>query len=265
MQLTTATKYLKSPLKWAGGKSSIIEKVKAIYDNHRDRTWVDLFAGSCALPLAIQPESVVINDINTDLIDFWKWVARNGSIGYPLVNDPFIYYAVRSRFNKLRSPEDFYYLNQTGFNGLCRYSRFNTFNVPYGGWYKDKVRKINYQYDFTKYKEIVKDWNILNLSYKSIFQTIYKLSSDFIFADPPYDDGFVNYSSNGFGWEEQVLLANLLAESNATVIATNKATPRIINLYESLGFNIEIIPVSRSISCNGDRTKVNEMFATRNV
>jgi DNA adenine methylase len=256
---------MKSPLKWAGGKSKLASIIKPLYDKHRDKTWLDLFAGSCALPLILQPESVVINDVNSDLIEFWRWIASDGTIEDSLVNDPFIYYAVRSRFNKHRKPQDFYYLNQTGYNGLCRYSKSNKFNVPYGGYYKEQLREIDYQHDFTKWQEAIQDWIILNYDYKALLNFEFKRNCYFIYADPPYDDGFTKYSKDSFTWSSQVKLANMLAESNTPVVASNKATARILELYEGLGFNVEIIKVGRSISCNGDRQPVDEMLATKNI
>jgi DNA adenine methylase len=161
---------------------------------------------------------------------------------------------MRSQFNQSPSPELFYYLNRTGFNGLCRYNSKGQFNVPFG-----KYKKINYRTDFTEYKDAIANWEITNQS----FQHVPLLPGDFVFADPPYDDGFVNYAPGGFTWENQVELAEKLARHDGFAIATNKATDRIVDLYSSLGFKIEIIEMPRKISCNGDRTPVKEMFAVK--
>ena len=51
------------------------------------------------------------------------------------------FYRYRSRFNELldegressaEAAALFYYLNRTGYNGLCRFNRQGRFNVPFG-------------------------------------------------------------------------------------------------------------------------------------
>src|ERR687896_413085 len=40
----------------------------------------------------------------------------------------------------------FYYLNRTGYNGLCRFNQQGKFNVPFG-----RYKRIDYRKDFTGY------------------------------------------------------------------------------------------------------------------
>lgn len=47
--------------------------------------------------------------------------------------------------------ELFYYLNRTGYNGLCRFNNQGEFNVPFG-----KYKVINYKKDFLVYKKLYK-------------------------------------------------------------------------------------------------------------
>ena len=86
----------------------------------------------------------------------------------------------------------------------------------------------------------------------------------FIYADPPYDAGFTSYSG-AFDWTDQVKLALALASLDCPVVASNKATDRIIDLYKGLGFLIEYVEAPRRISCNGDRKPATEMLATKNI
>jgi DNA adenine methylase len=254
--IKTKSKLIKSPLKWAGGKSSIVPKLLEIWETHRNMRYVDLFAGSAVIPLNLQPKSCVINDSNRHLIDFWRAIRDNDYFLRDMVNDEKIYYEQRDRFNEQPSAIGFYYLNRTCFNGLCRYNKKGQFNVPYG-----KYKTIKYAVDFSEYQKITKDWCILNIDFSSLPLD----KKDFVFADPPYDDGFASYTNVGFGWNEQVLLAEKLAKHSGIAIATNKATSRIIELYSDLGFDIEIVSMPRRISCDGNRKPVDEMFATKNI
>jgi DNA adenine methylase len=49
------------------------------------------------------------------------------------------------------------------------------------------------------------------------------------------------------------------------VVLANQATPRILQLYGSLGYNLRLLDAPRRISCNGDRAPAKEVLATRNI
>jgi DNA adenine methylase len=88
---------------------------------------------------------------------------------------------------------------------------------------------------------------------------------DFVYADPPYDVEFTQYSAGGFSWDDQVRLAEWLAGLRNPVVVSNQATPRILALYGGLGFEIEILSAPRMISSSGDRTPAKEMLASRGI
>ena len=58
-------------------------------------------------------------------------------------------------------------------------------------------------------------------------------AGDFVYADPPYDVEFTQYSQGGFGWDEQVRAAEWLAGHTRAGRAVNQATPRITKLYST--------------------------------
>ena len=89
--------------------------------------------------------------------------------------------------------------------------------------------------------------------------------SDFVYADPPYDVPFTQYSQGGFGWDEQQRAGEWLARHKGPVILSNQATPRIVKLYRSLKFALKFLNAPRRISCTGDRTPAPEVLATRNL
>jgi DNA adenine methylase len=88
---------------------------------------------------------------------------------------------------------------------------------------------------------------------------------DFVYADPPYDVEFTQYSKESFGWDEQVRLAKWLARHRGPVVLSNQRTERIVELYSGLGFDLTTRSAPRMIACNGDRTKAIEVIATRGV
>lgn len=218
------------------------------------------------MTLGLLPEKALCNDINSHLISFYRWL-RKGLVvsGQKFQNDERHYYASRERFNELLRigrAEDaeasglFYYLNRTGYNGLCRFNRSGEFNVPFG-----RYKTITYRYDFSDYASIFRDWEFTN----QYFDTLRLRPDDFVYADPPYDVEFRQYSKYGFGWEEQVRTAEWLAQHTGPVVLSNQATERIVDLYRRLGYTLAFLNAPRRISCTGDRTPAPEVLAIRNV
>lgn len=180
-------------------------------------------------------------------------------------SDAETFYAHRVRFNELlaqgksstqEAAEIFYYLNRTCYNGLCRFNQSGLFNVPFG-----QYTAIEYRTDFEQYREVLGDWDFRC----GDFEDISLKSDDFVYADPPYDVQFTSYAKQRFTWEEQKRAAQWLAKHPGPVVLSNQATPRVLDLYKRLDFALKYLPAPRMISCTGDRTRAQEVLATRNV
>jgi DNA adenine methylase len=253
------------PLKWAGGKRWLLPSLKPIWQPHRRRRLVEPFCGGLAVALGLQPDQALLNDVNPHLINFYRWLKQGLALEIPLVNDEALFYSHRTRFNQLiqngesQSQEAaalFYYLNRTCFNGLCRFNQKGGFNVPFGSY-----KRINYTEDFSAYSEVLAEWEFTCQD----FEQLTVAEDDFIYADPPYDVEFRQYSKDGFPWEDQVRLAQWLVKHPGPVVLSNQATERIVELYEDLRFNVKYLEAPRRISCTGDRTPAREVLAIRNI
>lgn len=97
------------------------------------------------------------------------------------------------------------------------------------------------------------------------FEALNLSDDDFVYADPPYDVEFTKYAKDDFRWEDQVRLAEWLAQHKGPVVLSNQATERIVELYRRLGFDLHFLKGPRMISCDGDRTPALEVLATRNI
>lgn len=256
---------LTPPLKWAGGKRWLVPKLQLMWQHYQDYQLIEPFCGGLAIALGLAPQRAILNDVNPHLINFYQWLKQGLICDFEMHNNEVFYYDARERFNELilnqkanqkEAATLFYYLNRTGFNGLCRFNQKGAFNVPFG-----KYKKINYKTDFFSYQSVLKHWDFQC----GDFEKIVVKAKTFIYADPPYDVEFRQYSAGGFSWDDQVRLAMWLAQQTVPVIASNQATPRIIDLYKNLGFDLETIPAPRRISCNGDRTPAQEMLAMMNL
>lgn len=260
----TPERKLTPPLKWAGGKRWQVPHIEPLWLASRAPRLVEPFCGGLSVALGLQPQRALLNDINPHLMNFYRCL-KIGQLGdVPTDNDRALFNRHRDRFNELaragsHTPESaalFYYLNKTGFNGLCRFNRKGEFNVPFG-----KFTTINYNRDWPAYAVQFAGWDFA----LGDFAALPLETGDFIYADPPYDVEFTTYSVGGFGWDDQVRAAKWLAAHDGPVVLANQCTARIETLYRSLGFDIAYLSAPRRISCTGDRSPAREIFASRNV
>lgn len=223
------------------------------------------FCGGLAVTLGLGPKEALLNDINPHVINLYRWIQRGLEVSIPLHNDRAVYARHRNRFNQLIAEGNaetseaaslFYYLNRTGFNGLCRFNRSGGFNVPFG-----THKTISYRTDFFDYRQQFSGYEFVNRD----FEELNIRSTDFIYADPPYDVDFRQYSSGGFEWSDQVRVAEWLAAHKGPVVLANQATRRIVALYKDLGFVVRFLQAPRMISCDGNRQKAREVLAVRNL
>jgi DNA adenine methylase len=265
MPVSAAPPSLRPPLKWAGGKRWQVPHLRTLWEAHSRSRLVEPFCGGLAVTLGLLPERALLNDANPHLINFYRWLQKGLSTDLKMENNEQLFYRQRTRFNELvaNGQEDtaegaalFYYLNRTGFNGLCRFNSKGEFNVPFG-----RYVRIRYTHDFTPYQEAFHPWKFTDAD----FETILLAHTDFVYADPPYDVEFTTYSKGGFSWDDQVRTAEWLARHRGPVILVNQATPRIRKLYGNLGYDSRLLEAPRRISCSGDRTPALEILATRNV
>lgn len=217
------------------------------------------------MALGLRPARSLLNDANPHLVNFYRWLQRGLSLRIPLENSERLYYRHRYRFNALvaeggacseEAAALFYYLNRTGYNGLCRFNRDGRFNVPFG-----RYAAIRYEHDFTAYEPLLENWAFTS----DDFESVALQPDDFVYADPPYDVEFTQYAGHPFRWADQERAAAWLAAHPGPVVLANQATPRVERLYRQLGFAVTLIDAPRRISCTGDRSPAREIIATRNL
>jgi DNA adenine methylase len=256
---------LRPPLKWAGGKRWQVPYLQPLWKKHAKRRLVEPFCGGLAVALGLAPERALLNDANPHVINFYRWLQRGLRTDLKMLNEEKFFYRSRVRFNSLLADGKgdsaeaaalFYYLNRTGYNGLCRFNNSGEFNVPFG-----RYARLDYVSDFSVYRDVFASWTLTT----GDVEAVHLERTDFIYADPPYDVDFTNYSKGGFSWDDQERTAVLLSKHRGPVVLVNQATDRVERLYRKLGFSVEFWDAPRRISCTGDRTPAREVIGTRNL
>ena len=262
---TSRSQALAPPLKWAGGKRWQLPFLSSIWDAHSHRRLVEPFCGGLGVALGLLPRRAWLNDANPHLINFYHWLQRGFVADIEMANDEAVYNRQRARFNQLsrtggeqtmEAAALFYYLNRTGYNGLCRFNRHGEFNVPFG-----RYTRIPYLRDFTPYAARLRRWTFTSVDFAKLALE----PDDFVYADPPYDVEFTAYARGGFSWTDQMRVAEFLVDHRGPVVLVNQSTKRIDELYRSLGYDVEYLVAPRRISCTGDRRPAREVVAVRNL
>ena len=269
---TTLTPFVK----WAGGKTQllleIIKRVPKKFNYYHEP-----FIGGGSVLLALQPLGATINDINKELIHVYNTIKHQPlklvQAVYKLDSyecDCNYYLKQKDYYNKLITEQQynidmaalFIFLNKHCFNGLYRVNQQGLFNVPWNK--KTSGVSINIE-NILNISNYLQNIEIFNKDFEEVLEDCDE--DDFIFIDSPYDpiceNGFIDYSKEGFTKEDHIRLAKVfkkLDERGCYCMLTNHNTSLINELYYD--FNIDIVDVRRSINSNGNDRKGKEVIIT---
>lgn len=284
-------------LKWAGGKTQLLEQIKNNLSENilsKNFTYIEPFVGGGAVLFWMlerfpNMEKVVINDINKDLINVYKVISNNPnelidilqifeneyhSLENSEEQKKEYYYQKRDLFNsrnsdKIEQSALFIFLNRTCFNGLYRVNRKNEFNVPMGSYKKPMICDKKNILEVNKALQKVE---ILCGDFEKTEE--YANKNTFFYLDPPYKplsetSNFNSYSKENFDDEEQIRLKKFCdfleskgskwMLSNSDVRAYNPKNDFFDNLY--IDFCIERVCAKRNINSNAEkRGKLTELL-----
>lgn len=244
-------------LKWPGGKRWLISRYQQTFPNDYN-IYIEPFLGGGSVFFHLAPEQAIIADINAELINTYRMMARNPA---PLRaalelhqenHNAEYYYEMRNNNlnNTVEKAARFLYLNRTCFNGMYRVNRLGQFNVPIGTkqYFIDDVNL------FEEYAQILNNAHIRKQDFVDTIRSAH--DGDLVFADPPYtiahsQNSFIKYNENLFSWKDQKRLLNALIRARdrgATVIATNAFYPELRQMYENSQFYTQELRRYSSIS-----------------
>lgn len=290
-------------IKWAGGKSQllpeIVKRLPAYIQQGLPYNYIEPFTGSGAVALHLletdnPPKKVILNDINSDLINLYQVVKSEPEAlldyltviqsEYDQLEDkeakkPY-YYSKREAFNRREdNPVSraglFIFLNRAGFNGLYRVNSKNGFNVPIGSY---KQPKFVFEDTILTASKLLANAEIINTSFEKVADDISGLDTaglpTFFYFDPPYkpisdSSSFTSYAKNSFDDEDQHKLkqfCDLLNEKGYQWLLSNSDPTNLTaedtffdDLYSD--YTIERVRASRSINAQGSkRGQINELL-----
>ena len=216
----------------------------------------------------------MIAEANLDLVHLYRHLQHDGAHFISACESLFTvennqaerYYQLRDEFNCCQDSEQratlFLYLNRHGYNGLCRYNQSAIYNVPFGSYKKPYFPKEELQNFVTKSQQA----DICYADFRDTFAAAEP--GDVIYCDPPYapieqSSNFSAYTSQKFGTEEQIALAELALQSTLrgiTTVISNHDNAFTRDQYSSAA--IHSFMVRRSISRNSrQRLCVKELLA----
>lgn len=266
-------------LKWAGGKTQLIEPITAnmptTYNNY-----FEPFVGGAAVLFNVAPERAFVNDINEQLINLYNQLkyAEESVISRVTEMDETpctkeFYYAIREKYNGKIAEREFdaecaalmIWINKHCFNGLYRVNSKGFFNVPYnnrvGGKSIDEqnIRAIS---DYLQKSNVT----LTCLDFEKACDGV--TAGDFVYFDSPYvpeslTANFTDYTMDGFTLADHERLAALfrrLDSMGAKVMLSNNDVPLVRSLYSD--YHIQSLDVKRMINRNADKRTGKEVLIT---
>lgn len=237
--------FLKSPIKWAGGKSKLMNKIQEVYNNDffwnsEKYTYIELFGGGGSSWLFVlqnyRPKRVIVNDINPNVINLWRCIQiypialckeLDRIISNYLVLDwderKEFFLNLRKEFNKKKDvllekktdidmAAEFLFLNKTCFNGLWRTNSKGEFNTPFGKPTNlNKDPNIYDKNNIVNLSELIKDVEFVCRDYKNVIGD-YVTGDVLVYMDPPYRGTWTDYSKESFGEQEQIELSHFMKD-----------------------------------------------------
>lgn len=289
--------FAKPFVKWAGGKSQILENIRSKYPAELGNTitkYAEPFVGGGAVLFDVlnryKFESVYISDINRELITTYTVIRDNADALITLLstmqNDYWqadeetrkvYYYEKREKFNTIKAAQSdaidiaalFIFLNRTCFNGLYRVNAKGSYNVPMGSYKKPSICDAE---NIQAVSACLQGVQIVCGDYQRSCAFID--NKTLAYFDPPYrplsqTSSFTAYAQDGFGDSEQAELARFLDElsdKGAFVIASNsdpKNTNTDDDFFDMLyrKHAISRISANRMINSTASgRGKINELL-----
>lgn len=274
-------------MKWVGGKSRLLGKLRAHVPEGPFGTYVEAFAGGAALFFSMadaKPRAftrAVLADKNEELVTLYRVLQSDvTALVSRLAEVQAEYHAMdedarRTRYYEVRDLDPgtlpdveraarLLFLNRTCFNGLWRVNARGVFNVPFGRYAHPRIL----------------DEDTLRSAHAALARTTIRHADfeevtrglgprDFVYFDPPYvpvskTANFTAYAEGKFGKAEQDRLVEVLVdlrERGVRAMLSNAEESRA--LYEKARLFVHDVTAPRAINSDpSKRGDVRELIVT---
>ena len=282
-------------LKWAGGKTQLIDKIDDVLSDMRINNdsfiYVEPFLGGGSVLLHVLDnysncEFAIVNDLNKELVNLYRVIAseelysefklrlRKEQEQYNNSEDKQTYYNnIRTLYNKWMLNNDivklsvdgavwFLFLNKCCFNGLYRVSKKSGFNVPWGQ--KDYLRI--YDEDQLDHCHVLLSEKVMFMSgdYKATRCAIdigHIMRKNVVYyLDPPYKpvtktQAFTSYTVDGFDDKDQEELKEFCDEVDNNGACFVMSNSCVDDYFDKLYSDYTVTTVKAKRNINSDGNK----------
>lgn len=263
---------IRSPIKWAGGKTRVMPEL--LKHLPKADCLIEPFVGSGTVFMNTEYRRYVLCDSNRALINFFEMLTRHteeliksARMFFQDGNFSEDYYACRDGFNfiskncligagtarKVQWAAMFLYLNRHGYNGLYRVNLKGEFNVPFGKFAAPYLPEK----EMRLFAEKANDTKTVffHSDFRDSIHGVMRLPRDaVIYCDPPYiptsnTSNFTAYGKPFTLEDHRALAAALMAvnrQNGTRSVISNSDTPETSEIYSA--FNLHALSVRRSVS-----------------
>ena len=261
---------IKSPIKWAGGKTRVMPRL--LKHLPKADCLIEPFVGSGTVFMNTEYRRYVLCDSNRALINFFRVLTTNTERLLDIARGMFLggnneeqYYKRRALFNSMQWSDTgkadtallyaalFMYLNRHSFNGVYRVNQKGEHNVPFGKYaapyfpakemrlFAEKANDTKAVFIDGDFRHTITD--VMQLAYDAV-----------IYCDPPYipaskTANFTTYGKPFTTLDHRDLVALLVAanrQHGTRSVISNSDTPETREIYSD--FNLHAFSVRRSVS-----------------
>lgn len=266
---------MKPVLKWVGGKTRILKKIKELFPDRKIKNYHEPFFGGGSVLFSLEDQitgRIYINDFNKDLINVYKNIRKNPrelinklkllKRAYLKSKDKRAFYNKKRKhlnenktFNSRRAAL-YIFINKTNFNGIMIKDKKDNIVSGWGQHEKPEIFTVS---NIVKVSSFLNRRNITitNLDYEKSLKKAKK--GDFVFMDPPYvpddvtkwKDRYLKDRWNAKDFERTFDVLEKITKRGCLVMFANSWSSMIRRRFTNdKRFKIFKIPIKRTISRN---------------